>query len=94
MTENPPPRPALQRSTDGAVLPALPNLRRPAALTVNPELPASKGKKHKPTKDDHEVELVVALPRAVRKQLRRKAEAHGYTAEEAAARLITAWLEA
>ena len=108
MTENPPPRPALLRSDDGAVLPAVPSLRRPPRAVVPPELPSSKPSKPskpgkpkgakgakavKASKGERDVELVVALPKAVRKQLRKKAEAQGYTAEEAAARLIMAWLE-
>ena len=92
MIANPPQRPALLLGTDGAVTPAAPRVpdRSPPRETL---LPAGKGRKRKGGKDDAAVELVVTMPKAVRKQLRKKAGAEGYTAEEAIARLIAAWLE-
>ncbi len=42
---------------------------------------------------DQRVDLTVSVPRSVRKRLRRKAEAHGWTAEEAAAHVLRAWVD-
>lgn len=90
MTANPPPRPALRRDADGAIVPTQPVADRSAGSAAES---AGKGRKRKGGKAEGDVELVVTLPKGVRKQLRKKAEARGYTAEEAAAQLILAWLE-
>ena len=83
MNPLPRPRPALQRSDDGTVQ----LVGRPvSSLAVD----VTKVKK----KDNvDEVQLVVTLPKRVRKQLRRKAERYGWTAEQAAAHVLRAWAD-
>jgi hypothetical protein len=94
MIANPPQRPALSRGADGAVMPAAPRVpERPAPPRETLHLPPSKGKKRKSGKDEAVVEFVVTVPKAVRKQLRKKAAAEGCTPEEAIARLVIVWLE-
>jgi hypothetical protein len=94
MTANPPPRPALQRGADGTVTTAASLLTRAAPLSLAPiPLTAGKGKKHQ-SKGGGEVKMVVTLPKAVRKQLRKRAAEQGCTPEEAVARLVIAWLNA
>lgn len=96
----PPPRPALRRAPDSSVHPAAaPGV---TAFGADLELPgragakgAKKGKRApEPVKADPDalVDLVVPLPRGLRKRLRVKADEHGYTAEEAAYHLIRTWL--
>jgi hypothetical protein len=100
-SDRPAPRPALRRADDGSVHPASPRL---SSLAVDAESLAAtvkragkgKGKtvsRGKGGKPDERVELVVAVPRSIRKELRRKAEAHGWTAEEAAAHVLRAWVD-
>jgi hypothetical protein len=85
MTAIPKPRPALHRSDDGTVhLVGLPA----SSLAVD----VVTGKVKKKDKVD-EVQLVVTLSKRVRKQLRRKAERYGWTAEEAAAHVLRAWAD-
>ncbi len=90
---NPSPQPALTTTKTG-VRPAAARL---APLTVSPGLAPVAGKlrdeKGKPGKDDKPVELVVTLPRSMRKRLAKKADALGYTPEEAAYRLLRSWLD-
>jgi hypothetical protein len=83
MNPLPQPRPALRRSDDGTVQ----LVGRPeSSLAVD----VTKVKK----KDNvDEVQLVVTLSKRVRKQLRRKAERYGWTAEEAAAHVLRAWAD-
>ncbi|HEU4541632.1 MAG TPA: hypothetical protein VFR23_10955 [Jiangellaceae bacterium] len=85
MNSVPKPRPALRRSDDGTVH----LIGRPASsLAVD----AVTDRIRKKDKMD-EVQLVVTLSKRVRKQLRRKAEQYGWTAEEAAAHVLRAWAD-
>ena len=92
---NPSPRPALV-STKTGVRPAADRL---TPLTVSPGLAPARGKlpengkRGKDGKDDKPVDLVVTLPRSMRKRLTKKAEALGYTPEEATYRLLRSWLD-
>jgi hypothetical protein len=95
MTTTPPPRPALRRADDGSVHPAAPHL---SSLAVDVSAAAArpgrgKGKKKDKDKADDTVEITVTLPRQVRKRLRRKAEAYGWTAEEAASHVLRVWAD-
>lgn len=93
MTALPPPRPALRRSGDGVVR-AVPVPR--SALTVDPS-DVNRAASRKPKKKDKdaadEVELIVVVPRRVRKKLRRKADRYGWSAEQAAAHVLRAWAD-
>ncbi|NED98952.1 hypothetical protein [Phytoactinopolyspora halotolerans] len=90
----PAPRPALTRRRDGTVLPAAPHL---SSLAVEPAAVAKaarktrKRAKNKP--DEETVTLNVVLSKRDRKRLRRRAEAYGWTAEEAAAHVVRAWAD-
>jgi hypothetical protein len=92
----PPPRPALIRSDDGDVRPAVQHL---SSLAVADEAVAKarkkarkKGRKRDPDKPSEEtVTLVVALSKPDRKRLRRKAERYGWTPEEAASHVLQVW---
>ena len=94
---NPAPRRALTMSKAGvrpaaarlSPLPAPPRLP-PAEAAAAAAKPAAKAR---PGKDDRTVELVVPLPKSVRKAVRVKAEALGYTPEEVAYRLLRSWLD-
>jgi hypothetical protein len=44
-------------------------------------------------KDDKIVDVVVSMPKSVRRRLRRKAEEYGWTAEEAAYHLARTWVD-
>jgi hypothetical protein len=83
MNPLPQPRPALRRSDDGTVQ----LVGRPeSSLAVD----VTKVKK----KDNvDEVQLVVTISKRVRKQLRRKAERYGWTAEQAAAHVLRTWAD-
>jgi flagellar biosynthesis/type III secretory pathway M-ring protein FliF/YscJ len=85
----PAPRPALHRADDGTVEPAATFV---SALKVDLALGRPDDKKAK--KKDHDiVELPVELPKRTRKRLRKKAATFDWTAEEATAQLIRAWLD-
>lgn len=91
----PQPRPALRRADDGTVHPAAPHL---SSLAVDVSATAKdrrKGKKKDKDKDKAEelVVLTVTLPKRIRRQLRRKAETYGWTAEEAAAHVLRVWAD-
>jgi hypothetical protein len=94
----PAPRPALRKAADGSVHPASTRLSS-VSVTVQPTVAAVaepvRGKKRKKGKksDADLVELVVSLPRGVRRELRKRAQAHGWTAEEAATHVLRAWAE-
>lgn len=102
--DRPEPRPALRRAADGSVHPAS---ARTSSLAVDPDAVAAVAKAARKRKSDggkdakdkdrakHEdrVELSVTVPRTLRKALRRKAEAHGWSAEEAAAHVLRAWVD-
>lgn len=85
MKSLPQPRPALRRSDDGSVQ----LVGRPVSSLAVDAVPRKVKKKDK----IDEVELVVTLPKRVRKQLRRKAERYGWTPEEAAAHVLRAWAD-
>jgi hypothetical protein len=91
----PPPRPALRKAPDGTVHPASAVLSS-LAVTV-PRSGASEkkpGKKAiKKTEPDDTVDLVVSLPRSVRKALRRRAADYGWSAEEAAGHVLRVWAD-
>jgi hypothetical protein len=106
MTQPPAPRPALRR-TLGAQ-PAVPPAPEPhpappqgkpgkhAKRAVKPaKVKAAEGKTGAGAapKDGRPVELVVTLPKELRRRLRAKAAENGYTAEEAAAMLLRVWVD-
>lgn len=91
----PPPRPALRKAPDGTVHPASAVL---SSLSVS--VPAFDGekrpsKKGKAKQDDGDelAEIVVTVPKSVRKALRKRAAEYGWTAEEAAAQVIRVWAD-
>ena len=96
MSTKPSPRPALRKAPDSGVHPAAPRL-----VAVMPEVPevgsaALAGKKKsggKDSKDEPETELVIKLPKAMRKKLKAKAQEHGLTAEDATYVLIRVWVD-
>jgi hypothetical protein len=102
MSPNPPPRPALTRARDADVHPAAPGV---PSLTTRLPHPSTlkagggaKGKTHKGKKsvvseDGKTVDLVVPLPKSLRKRLKDKAADHGYTPEEAAYHLLRVWVD-
>jgi hypothetical protein len=99
MSHHPPaPRPALQKAADGSVHPASPVLSSLAvslptdrrALRAATKVGKKSGKAAEP---DEDVELVVVLPKHVRKSLRRRATEYGWTAEEAAAQVLRVWAD-
>ena len=94
----PPPRPALRKADDGSVHPASPH-QSSLAVDVT-ELEAARHRKQKKGKaakgkevKDETVDLTVALTKPERKRLRRKAEAYGWSAEEAAAHVLRVWAD-
>jgi hypothetical protein len=89
----PQPRPALRRADDGTVHPAAPHL---SSLAVDVSATAKerrKAKKKDKDKAEETVVLTITLPKRIRRQLRRKAEAYGWTAEEAAAHVLRVWAD-
>lgn len=91
----PEPRPALRRADDASVHPAAPHL-----ASLRAELAPRKGKGAKaashvpfPGDGDKAVELVVPMPKAMRKQLKARAAELGWTPEEAAFHLLRVWLD-
>ena len=95
MTTTPPPRPALRRADDGTVHPAAPHLSSLAVDVAPASARQGRGKGRKKDKDkpDDTVEITVTLPKQVRKRLRRKAEAYGWTAEQAASHVLQVWAD-
>lgn len=92
---NPSPRPALTTTKTGTRPAAdrlAPLTSLPIVAPVTGALPDS-GKVGKGEKDEP-VELRVAMPKSVRKRVRTKAQALGYTPEEVTYRLLRAWLDA
>jgi hypothetical protein len=95
----PTPRPALQKAADGSVHPASPVLSSLAVtlpadrrgLRTAGQRPGKKGSK--PDEPEDEVELVVVLPKHVRKALRKRAAEYGWSAEEAAAQVLRVWAD-
>ncbi|RJK97822.1 hypothetical protein [Vallicoccus soli] len=93
---NPEPRPALRRAADATVHPAAPHLAAlRAELPPKPKGKGAKGASHVPFPGDGDkaVDLVVPLPKAMRKQLKARAAELGYTPEEAAFHLLRVWLD-
>ena len=97
---NPEPRPALRKAEDSRVHPAAPRLAG-LSPTLPPSKAAKSGKGAKrpaghvpfPGDGDKAVDVVVPMPKAMRKQLKAKAAELGYTPEEAAFHLLRVWLD-
>ena len=98
----PRPRPAYEKRADGSPRPAPARLTSfdatlPAARDTRDDRPtqaAADGTAHRPSRKGEEVvELRVKMPREVRRALRVRAEAAGYTAEDAAYHLVRSWLQ-
>jgi hypothetical protein len=89
----PPPRPALRKAPDGTVHPASAVLSSLAVAVPRGGVPERKSGKKKKAEADEVVELVVALPRGVRRSLRRRAAEYGWSAEEAAAQVLRVWAD-
>ena len=96
MSRTPPaPRPALRKAEDGSVHPASPHR---SSLAVDPDgvaaAPARKVRKGKAAKGkDEPVRVVGTRTGGERKRWRRKAEAYGWSAEEAAAHVLRVWAD-
>jgi hypothetical protein len=88
MTATPQPRPALRRAEDGSVHPAAASL---SSLAVDVSAAAKDHRPRGKDKAEETVVLTVTLPKQTRRQLRRKAETYGWTAEEAAAHVLRVW---
>ena len=97
MSQKPPPRPALRKAPDSQRHPAAPRLvvvRSDVSEAATAR--AAEGRKKGSStrgKDEPDAELVVRLPKALRKRLRAKAEEHGLSAEEATYELIRVWVD-
>ncbi|WP_129668840.1 hypothetical protein [Phytoactinopolyspora endophytica] len=90
----PSPRPALVRRKDGVVVPAAAHLSSMAVDASAVAKAAKKARKRaKNSPAEETVEITVALSKRDRKRLRRRAEAYGWTAEEAAAHVLRAWAD-
>jgi hypothetical protein len=92
MSPLPQPRPALRRSGDGVVHPAAAHLSSLAVEVTDLDKVRKRVKKNK-DKVEETVDLTVTVPKRVRKRLRRKAEAYGWTAEEAASHVLRVWAD-
>lgn len=95
MSANPQPRPALHRADDGTVHVVAGQLSS-LAVDVTPAVKETrKAKKGKAERDKAEetVPVMVTLTKRTRRQLRRKAETYGWTAEEAAAHVLRVWAD-
>jgi hypothetical protein len=89
----PQPRPALRRADDGSVHPAAPHLSSLAVDVTGTAKELRKAKKKDKEKAEETVVLTITLPKRVRRQLRRKAQTYGWTAEEAAAHVMRVWAD-
>ena len=92
---NPSPRPALRKAPDGHVHPATPRLGSlPARLQAGLERPARKGKNEWEGEGgkDKPVDVIVPMPKSMRKRLRTRAAEQGMTAEDAAFHVLRVWL--
>ncbi len=86
----PPPRRALRVDDDG-VHAAAAHLDEPSVDL--PPAPRGRGARRKVAEPDgKQVELVVRMPKSMRKALRARAEEQGTTAEDAAYQLLRVWL--
>lgn len=96
MSANPQPRPALHRADDGTVHVAAGQLSS-LAVDVTPAAKetrkAKKKGKAESDKAEETVPVMVTLTKRTRRQLRRKAETYGWTAEEAAAHVLRVWAD-
>jgi hypothetical protein len=88
-------RPALRRAEDGTVHPASAHLSSLAVDVSTEAKERRKAKKKDKVKDKAEelVVLTVTLPKRTRRQMRRKAQTYGWTAEEAAAHVLRVWAD-
>lgn len=107
MSPHPPPRAALHKAADSDVHPAAPRpaatsvdldgaLDASLAAAGPEHARARKGKKGRSAEnepDGQAVDLVVPVPKAMRKRLKAKAAEHGYTPEEATLALLRIWLD-
>ena len=93
MTGTPQPRPALRRAEDGTVHLAAAHLSSLAVAVTKAANDRRKAKKKDKDKADETVVLTITLPKKTRRQLRRKAETYGWTAEEAAAHVLRVWAD-
>jgi hypothetical protein len=92
---NPSPRPALRKAPDGHVHPAAPRLGSlPQRLQAELERPARKGKNEWEGEGgkDKPVDVVVPMPKSMRKRLRTRAAEQGMTVEDAAFHVLRVWL--
>ena len=100
MSSNPPPRPALSRAGDADVHPAAPgvpslttSLPRPATAKAGNGVGKTRKGKTAAKDEGKVVDLVVPLPKALRRRLKDKAADHGYSPEEAAYHLLRVWVD-
>jgi len=93
MTATPHPRPALRRADDGTVHPAAAHLSSLAVDVSSDAKERRKARKKDKEKAEETIVLTITLPKRTRRQLRRKAEAYGWTAEEAAAHVLRVWAD-
>ena len=102
MSPKPPPRPALRKAPDSQRHPAAPRLvvvrsdfaDAAAGVAGAAAAAAAAGKKKgEKGRDEPDAELVVRLPKALRKRLRAKAQEHGLSAEEATYELVRVWVD-
>jgi hypothetical protein len=96
MSPKPPPRPALRKAPDSQRHPAAPprlEVVRSDVSDAAATAAANARKKGGKGKDEPDTELVVKMPKALRKRLRAKAEEHGLSAEEATYELIRVWVD-
>ena len=99
MSPKPPPRPALRKAPDSQRHPAAPRLVvvrsdvSEATAATAAGTGRKKGGKDEKGRDEPDTELVVRLPKALRKRLRAKAQEHGLSAEEATYELVRVWVD-
>lgn len=101
----PEPRPALRKAPDGSVHPAsailsslaveIPDSADAASSPTEAAKKKKSGKAKKAGKPEpgENVELTVELPKPVRKALRKRAADYGWSAEEAAAHVLSIWAD-
>ena len=92
---NPSPRPALRKAPDGHVHPAAPRLGSLPARLQQSWNARTQGKErvgHRRTVKDKPVDVVVPMPKSMRKRLKTRAAEQGMTAEDAAFHVLRVWL--
>jgi hypothetical protein len=98
-SRHPAPRPALRRAADATVHPAAAHLEGTvldlSQIDPLPAPPASgKAKKGGKGREAGETaEIVVVVPKSLRKRVKAKAGEHGMSAEEATAHLLRVWVD-